>query len=75
MGDIPVTVPADLSHCIAYLGQIILHMNHSPVLYRVDVEVDKPAERVLVHWVYVGEISNTEEQYGGMLCNGSVSLS
>lgn len=39
-------------------------MDLSPVLYGVNVEVNKPAERVLVHWVNVGQISNTEEQDG-----------
>lgn len=55
--------------------QNIVHMHRSPVLYRVIVEVDKPAKSVLVHWVYVGEVSNTEEQDGGMFRNGSVTLS
>lgn len=70
-------VPADLSQCIISFRtlQNIHDVHHSPVLYRVNVEVDKPAQRVLVHWVYVGQISNAEEQDGGVLGNGSVTLS
>lgn len=49
--------------------------NHSPVLDRVDVEVDKPIERILVHWIYVGQISDAEEQDGGVLGDVSVTLS
>lgn len=48
---------------------------HSPVLDRVDVEVDKPIERILVHWIYVGQISDAEEQDGGVLGDVSVTLS
>lgn len=57
-----------------YTQQITLHEHHSPILNRVNVEVDKPTERVLVHGVYVGQISNAEEQDGGVLGNGSVTL-
>lgn len=49
--------------------------NNSPVLDRVDVEVDKPVEGVLVHWVYVGQISDAEEQDGRVLGNVPVTLS
>lgn len=49
-------------------------MRHSPVLNRVNVEVDKPAERVLIHWVYVGQISNAEVQDGGVLGYRSITF-
>lgn len=42
---------------------------------RINVEVDKPAKRVLVHWVDVGQISNAEEEDRGVLSNSSVTLS
>lgn len=48
---------------------------YPPVLYGVDVEIHKPAERVLIHRVYVGQISNTEEQDGWVLGDRSVTLS
>lgn len=55
--------------------QSTVQEHNSPFLNRVNVEVDKPAERVLVHRVNVGQISNGEEQDGGVLGNGSVTLS
>lgn len=51
------------------------HMHHKPVLDGIDVEVDEPAQRVLVHGVYVGQVSDTEEQDGGVLGNGPVAFS
>lgn len=62
-------------HYIISLRQNTLHGFHSPVLNRINVEVNKPVERVLVHRVYVGQISNAEEQDRGVFGNGSVSLS
>lgn len=46
-----------------------------PVKYGVDIEVDKPVERVLIHGVNVGQVCNTEEEDGGVLSDGSVALS
>lgn len=45
-----------------------------PVMYGVDIEVDKPVERVLIHGVDVGQVCNTEEEDGGVLSNGSVAF-
>lgn len=45
-----------------------------PVMNGADVEVDKPAEGVLVHGVNVGQVSDAEEQHGRVLCHGPVRL-
>lgn len=50
-------------------------VDHPPVLYGVDVEVHKPAERILVHWVYVSQISDGKEQDGRVFGDGSVTFS
>lgn len=45
-----------------------------PVMYGVDIEVDKPVERVLIHGIDVGQVCDTEEEDGGVLSDGSVAL-
>lgn len=60
-------------HCIIWALKKI--ENHSPVLNRVDVEIDEPVEGVLVHRVYVGQISDAEEQDGGVLGDVPVTFS
>lgn len=40
---------------------------------RHDVEVDKPGQRVLVHGVNVGEVSDGEEENGGVFGDGTVA--
>lgn len=44
-----------------------------PVVNRHDVEVDKPGQWVLVHGVNVGEVSDGEEENGGVFGDGTVS--
>lgn len=67
----------NFSQCITSFRtlQIKPHVHHSPVVDRVYVEVDKPAEGVLVHRVYVSQVGNAEEQDRGVLGNGSVTFS
>lgn len=38
----------------------------------LDVQVDEPVERILVHGVDVGEFGTAEEQNGGMFGHGDV---
>lgn len=45
-----------------------------PLLNGGDEEVDKPAEGVLVHGIDVGQVGDTEEQHGGMLCDGAITF-
>lgn len=44
-----------------------------PVVNRHDVEVDKPGQWVLVHGVNVGEVSDGEEENGGVFGDGTVA--
>lgn len=44
-----------------------------PVMNRHDVEVDKPGQWVLVHGVNVGEVSDGEEENGGVFGDGTVA--
>ena len=39
----------------------------------IDVEVDKPGERVLVHGINVGQVSDGEEENAGVLGDGTVA--
>lgn len=48
-------------------------LRNLPVVNRHDVEVDEPGQGVLVHGVNVGEVSNGEEQNGGVLGDGTVA--
>ena len=59
--------------CWKYDIQCLVH--HSPVLYGVDVKVNKPSERVLVHGIYVSQVGDAEEQNRGVFGNGPVALS
>lgn len=45
-----------------------------PVMNGADIEVDEPAEGVLVHGVDVGQVCDAEEQHGRVLCHGPVRL-
>lgn len=44
-----------------------------PVLDAHDEEVNKPGQRVLIHGINVGQVSDGEEQNGWMPCNWSIS--
>lgn len=44
-----------------------------PVLNAHDEEVNKPGQRVLIHGINVGQVSDGEEQNGWMPCNWSIS--
>jgi len=48
---------------------------HRPVLNGSNIEVDEPGERVLVHWVNVGQLGYWEEQNGRVLGNRPIALS
>ena len=69
----PKLLAKDQHICVNALSR--LHRHHSPVFNSIHVEVNKPAEGILVHRIYVGQISNGEEQGGGLFGNGSVTLS
>lgn len=49
--------------------------HHSPVLDRANVQVNKPAEGVLVHGIYVSQIGDGEEQRSRVIGNRSVAFS
>ena len=49
------------------------HVPSSPVVDGVDVEVDKPHQRVLVHGVDVGQVGDAEEEHAGVLGDGTVA--
>ena len=40
--------------------------DYKPVMNGVEKQVDKPGERVLVHWINIWQISYGEEQHRGM---------
>jgi len=45
-----------------------------PVLNGVDIKIDKPGQRILIHRVNVRQVRDAEEQYRGVLCDWSIPL-
>ena len=35
----------------------------------------EPGERELIHWIYIFQFNNTEEEYSSMVCNRAISIS
>lgn len=57
-----------------YFLSFWVHNHDWPVLNGANVQVNKPGERVLVHGVYVGQISNGEEQRSWVIGNRPVTF-